>query len=434
MKSGQVWLKTTLEAIDDAVILTDNQNCIQLLSKKAEDLSGWTNDEVLGRSLEDVYLVNDSLLISKNGEKRPVKNKSTPVTDSDNQVLGTLFLLNGSLRVKKKLARAQYLSFHDPVTGLYNRHFFEEELKRLNTERNLPISLAVLDVDHLEQIKKELGSSKANDILISIAKIIKDECRTDDIIARVSENEFVILLPKTTSTQAQVLVKRINSLIAREQLDYLNLPSIDVADLGDLPDASATAEHGLNPLVQIIIDTLYKKNPREKAESEQVSFHAVEIGRAARLCEESLAALQVLGHIRNIGEVSLDPRIINKPDALTDSERAEIRRHPEIGYGIISSISEYADLAESLLAHHERWDGNGYPKGLKGIEIPLEARIVAIADAYNAMLSSRPYRAAFEPNAAAEEILKNAGTQFDPMLAKLFVNNVLRKKTRNSAK
>ncbi|UWG98675.1 diguanylate cyclase [Dehalobacter sp. DCM] len=425
MESGQVWLKTTLATIDDAVILTDNQNKIQLISKKAEGLSGWTSDEVIGKSLGDILLVKNSTIQCKNGEKRSVKIKSAPVSDNDNHIHGMVFLINGSVSGKKKIARAHYANFHDPVTGLYNRRFFEEELKRLNTERNLPISLAVIDINHLELMRQELGTTKANSIIKKIAKIIKDECRTDDIIARVSDEEIVILLPKTTAAQAQVLVKRLNELAANAQLDSLNIDIKPSSEINASDDGQDNENKPFHPLVQIIIETLYKRNPNEKVESETVSFYAAEIGRAVRLGDESIRSLKTLSRIRNIGEVSLDPRIITKQDVLTDSERAEIKRHPEIGHNIINSIPEYANLAESILGHHERWDGTGYPQGLKGIEIPLEARIIAIADAYNAMTSHRPYRAAFEPKAAAEEILKNAGAQFDPMLAKLFVNSIL---------
>lgn len=132
--------------------------------------------------------------------------------------------------------------------------------------------------------------------------------------------------------------------------------------------------------------------------------------------------------MHDIGNIAVDARILNKPDSLTNAEWFEIKRHPEIGYRILGSVNELAPLAEIILAHHERWDGTGYPKGLKGDKIPLKARILAVADAFDAMTSERPYRNALSKSAAVEEIRRNAGTQFDPMIAELFIEKVLEEK------
>ena len=116
--------------------------------------------------------------------------------------------------------------------------------------------------------------------------------------------------------------------------------------------------------------------------------------------------------------------MLNKPGKLNDEEWAQIKRHPEIGYRILCSSSEMLELANCILAHHERWDGTGYPKGLKEEAIPLNSRIIAIADSYDAMTSKRPYRNALSQEIAIEEIRKNAGTQFDPEIAKIFIEKI----------
>jgi len=129
--------------------------------------------------------------------------------------------------------------------------------------------------------------------------------------------------------------------------------------------------------------------------------------------------------MHDIGKIILNDQILNKPGLLTESEWFEVRRHVETGYRILESVKEFSQLAAYVLAHHERWDGLGYPKGLKREEIPLEARIIAVADSYDAIVSGRPYRKALSKEAAIEEILKNSGTQFDPMIAKVFIEKVL---------
>ncbi|WP_368294235.1 HD domain-containing phosphohydrolase [Dehalobacter sp. TBBPA1] len=459
MKPDQEWLKTTLESISDAVILTDIQGNIRLLSQKAKLLTGWKNEEALHKPLTEVFqLLNaatneelggsmlnvletgkkveftkNAVLLSKSGEKRPVRSKAKPVKDEDKHIQGIVLVFKELVRKNKKLGKAEFLSFHDPLTGLYNRRFFEEEFKRLNTERNLPISLALIDIDYLDDIKKDLGHAEGNLIIKKIAEIIKQECRVDDIIARISESEFMILLPKTNSKQADILVNRINDLVDKEKLEPTTKKENEIALVykeaaEKTPPLKSTAKNKpSNALIEIIMETLFHKNEKEEKESAQVSEFCAEIGQTLELSEKNIENLEMIGLIRNIGKVSLDSRILHKPGKLTDSEMAEMKRHPELGHEILSTMNEYAHLSDYVLAHHERWDGKGYPKGLKGEEIPLEARIVTIADAYNAMTSSRPYRKALDVETAAEEILKNAGTQFDPHLAKVFVEKVLGK-------
>ena len=133
--------------------------------------------------------------------------------------------------------------------------------------------------------------------------------------------------------------------------------------------------------------------------------------------------------MHDIGKIGIDESILNKQGRLTATEWDEIKRHPEIGYRILSSVSEFSEIATCVLEHHERWDGTGYPRGLKGEQISLEARIVGFADAYDAMTTSRTYRSALDEKKALQEILQCAGTQFDPTIAGVFVSRVLTEQT-----
>jgi HD-GYP domain-containing protein (c-di-GMP phosphodiesterase class II) len=139
--------------------------------------------------------------------------------------------------------------------------------------------------------------------------------------------------------------------------------------------------------------------------------------------KDEINLLKVISNLHDIGKIAIDEQILNKPGKLNEEEWAEIKRHPEIGYRILSSSSEYAEISEDILSHHERWDGDGYPQGLKGKDIPYRARIIAIADAYDAMTSDRPYRKALSKEEALAEIIRCSGTQFDPSIARKFVDN-----------
>jgi HD-GYP domain-containing protein (c-di-GMP phosphodiesterase class II) len=150
------------------------------------------------------------------------------------------------------------------------------------------------------------------------------------------------------------------------------------------------------------------------------------MGEALGLYESEIQELKTVGLLHDIGKIAVDENILNKPGKLTEDEREEINKHPEIGYRILSSVNDMSEMAEYVLAHHERWDGGGYPKGLKGEEIPLQARIMAVADTFDAMTSERAYRGALPAEVALDELRRNAGTQFDPELVNLFIEKVMK--------
>jgi len=135
--------------------------------------------------------------------------------------------------------------------------------------------------------------------------------------------------------------------------------------------------------------------------------------------------MKIAGLILDIGKIGIDEKILNKAGILTDVERKEIEKHPEIGWSVLSSTNEFSELAQFVLAHHERWDGGGYPNGLKGEEIPIEARIITVADAYDAMTSERSYRNGVTKEEAIKELKRCSGTHFDPEIVEVFVNQVL---------
>lgn len=149
------------------------------------------------------------------------------------------------------------------------------------------------------------------------------------------------------------------------------------------------------------------------------------------LSEIERTKLKVIGLLYDIGKIAIEEGILNKPGKLTEEEWNEIKRHPEIGYRILTTSYDMLELAGCILAHHERWDGRGYPNRLKGEAIPLIARIITLADSYDAMTSERPYRNSLSAEEALLEIRKNSGTQFDPEIVRVFMENVIDKQETN---
>jgi diguanylate cyclase (GGDEF)-like protein len=269
-----------------------------------------------------------------------------------------------------------YLSYYDVLTGLYNRRYYEMEIKRLDTEKNLPISVVMVDVNGLKMINDAFGHKLGDQILQKAAETIRGVCRTQDVLARWGGDEFVILLPNTTYEAAEKTVDRIKELCGGLSVDMVHISislgwdtkvSADVALDETLKNAEddmyrhkIIQNEGLRGnLINTIIKTLYEKNPREEQHSERVGEVAAKIAAAIGLSETEAGKMKLIGHLHDIGKIAIEDGILNKTGLLTEREQEEIRRHPDVGYRILSATSEMLDLADCVLAHHERWDGKG---------------------------------------------------------------------------
>jgi HD-GYP domain-containing protein (c-di-GMP phosphodiesterase class II) len=171
--------------------------------------------------------------------------------------------------------------------------------------------------------------------------------------------------------------------------------------------------------------SLYEKCEIEKSHSENVRRYAQQIGQAMDLSEQEMETLDWAALLHDIGKVTLEAGVLKKKTALSNDQWVAIKRHPEIGYHIVNTSADMAEIALAILGHHEWWDGSGYPKHLAGRKIPLSARIIAIAEAYDAMLTDRPYQLAMDKRQAVDAIVQGSGSQFDPTIAALFVTRVV---------
>ena len=265
----------------------------------------------------------------------------------------------------------------------------------------------------------------------------------NDVIARIGGDEFVILLPRTTTIDAERLVNRIRKAIDNQAVvNQINLsvsfgwkakysleqPFMDVYKEAEDHMYRHKLFEGKSykgETLKLIIKTLYEKYPTEKLHSERVSELCKKLGQALQLSSDEVNELGMVGLLHDIGKIGLDEYVLNKPGKLEEDEWKSVQRHPEIGYQILRSVSEFAEIAEVVLAHHERLDGTGYPKGLKGDMIPYMSKVVAVVDAYDTMTNQFTYKQPLSIEATIQELKRCVGTQFDEHIAKVFVEKVL---------
>jgi len=440
-------------------LYNDKRNLVRW-NKKHEEMTGYSSEELAHMNLLDWYkddeesqtaVMKGIARVNQNGfgdaEANLQKKDGTKIpmylTASSVTIEGKLYFAGIGIDITDRIKREdenRYLSYHDALTGVYNRRFYEEEIKRLDTQRNLPISIIIGDVNGLKLVNDAFGHEKGDELLQKVAMAIQGACRTDDIIARWGGDEFVILLPKTNKEETEKIVQRIKELYSNILVNSIPI-SISFGwetkknTDEDIHTILKSAEDSMykhkiienngkrSNTINTIINTLHEKNPREEQHSKRVSQLCQSIGRAIGLSEIEVSRLKVVGLLHDIGKIAIEESILNKPGKLTENEWEQIKKHPAIGYRILSSSYEMLEFADCILAHHERWDGKGYPKGLEGEAIPRVARIIALADSYDAMVSERPYRNSLNTEQALLEIKKNSGTQFDPEITRIFIQN-----------
>lgn len=467
LQQKEMLLLSLLDSIPDLIFYKDidgvymgcNTAFEQFVGKPCAQIIGSTDLDLFPREVAESFRAMDAAMLSQkqerkneeevtypDGHKVYLETLKTPYYDKEGNVLGLIGVSRDISERKAKELEILYLNNTDVLTGLYNRRYYEREKERLDQYCPLPFSVIMADLNGLKLINDSFGHPKGDAMLVETGRLLKKHSRNMGVVARIGGDEFCMLLPETDSKTAKKIIDKITAECERTAID-LDGTSIKLS-ISFGHGTKKTAEEDLDEIINLAEDsmrrsklfnrnstrsdliasiraTLVEKSHETAEHTDRMTNMAKKIGEELNFSDHMLYELELAADLHDIGKMSVDHRILSKPEQLSDEEWAEVRKHPEAGYRIAQSTNELMSVAEYILCHHERWDGKGYPQGLSGEDIPLIARIVSIVDAYDAMTEERPYSIVKTEKEACEEICRNAGTQFDPELARIFVEKVL---------
>ncbi len=339
----------------------------------------------------------------------------------------------------RSMEKMNMLTYRDHLTGLYNRRYFEKTLYQINQHRILPFSIIMGDVNGLKVLNDAFGHIKGDELLKKAADLMQSALDTNHIIARVGGDEFAILLPNTTSSESKKIMNELSDACSNLRVDGIQFSisfgtetihslTEDVDDIVNRAENRMYSEKLIKEeemsaeIVESIMDILYQKYPDEKNHSEDVAKYMKKMGKYLGYDNSRVEFMGMAGRMHNIGKVVNDNGALDKASILSSYDMAEIRKHPEVAYRILKSSPKFSKVAHIILYQHEWVDGRGYPKGLSGMDIPYMTKILSVCEAFSAMTTDRPYRAAMTKLDAIAELEANAGIQFDESVIEDFVD------------
>ena len=461
LKESQEKYKALFDVIPFGIMELDGDRMVISVNKQVLEIFDCRQRDLVGNSLENVEIFKnkeiknyfdflDHSIIEKRQFSTELKllDKSGSsiyvelnyyIHKKDNKIKSVYIIINNITERKRIEDEIKYLRFHDQLTELYNRSYFDEEIKRLNTERQLPLSIVIGDINGLKIINDAFGNNEGDRLLKIVSDIFKKVCRREDIIARYGEDEFAVLLPTTSKELALEIKNRIKKMcekVSKKEFPFILSLGVSTKESREqqFSEIIISAKDSMyrNKLISgkntpggvvfSLIDSLLENGYETREHTKRVEKMASELGRALRLTKSKMDELSMLASLHDLGKVAIPDNILKDKEKLSSEDWEVIKSYPEIGYNIAKSSFKFTHIADYILYHHERWDGLGYPMKLKGEDIPLLSRIMSIVDAYDVMRSGRFYKKTLTKDNAIKELRNCSGKQFDPRLVEEFIS------------
>lgn len=432
----------------------DNRGKLTSVNQKTLAILGYTNEDFLEMTIDHFrastdeqssfcpkryhQLREENTIICKNGTPIHLMLSYTCVT-LDNSEIEIELIAQDITGLREEQHKMAYINHHDTLTDLYNRTFMDKKIKELYTTKSWPFSIIVADMNGLKDVNDLLGHDAGDHILVQMAEVLRHCCRDGDYISRYGGDEFVLLLPHCD----EQVVKRIINSVKRKTLGSeksLLLPSVamgsataysdhqtiselfkkaDDAMYQDKHNRNSKLHHAIGATLSIAIE---KNLPCQAQHIERVSRLVYSMATHLELPNKEVEQIQLAATLHDVGKLGLPKSVLSKRGKLSAKEHQLFRTHSEIGFKILQKHRVEEDISKAVLHHHEWYDGSGYPNGLVGNDIPYYARIISIADAYDAMIQKVNYGHQMSPQEAIKELKRVSGIQFDPHLVDVFVS------------
>ncbi|MGL5149036.1 MAG: HD domain-containing phosphohydrolase [Clostridium sp.] len=434
-----------------------NKECIDVYRRLGvEDVVGKTdgeinpdNDQVAKFKEDDKRIIETKLPIFNSvvfkygdgtkGYKEVIK---VPLMDNHGNVVGIIGRALDITDKKKTEEKLKYLSYSDALTGTKNRLAFDISQKKFSRRSYMPLGVIMGDVNGLKVVNDTFGHIEGDKLLIQICEVLGDVLSDKGEIFRFGGDEFVMLIPNYDRSECENIVNKIGLKCHENNSNLYNLSialgiAIKENTRENIYDVLKEAEESVyrkklfdnisikNSILNSLKIGLEINSEETEEHNSRVAENCIKLGSKLGLNNYELDELKISAELHDIGMIGVSKDLIFKKETLTSAEFEVIKSHTEKGYRIIKASKELKRIAESVLYHHERWDGKGYPMGLKGKEIPLHSRIICICDAYDSMIRDKVYKKAMSKKEAIDELIRCRGTQFDSELVDVFINILL---------
>ncbi len=349
--------------------------------------------------------------------------------------------------IKSMYEKMEVLENYDTLTHAYNRKKFNAEIERIEEEKQ-NVSIIMSDINGLRLVNELYSSQEGDKALQAYTKILRDALPKNSHIARIGGDEFCCILYDCNYDELVKHVQRIEKRVTDFKVFDIDCSvaigySNTCSEIQNVHEALFQAEDRLlknklllkesasNSIITTLKTTLFERSDETELHAARLKTYCSKIGEALKMRHNEIDELNLLAILHDIGKIGIEDKILKKPGRLTPTEFNKMKQHPVIGYKIASSVPQLEAISYFILTHHERYDGTGYPKGIKGKDIPLASRILAVVDAYDAMTNDRVYRKAMPQSEAIKELEVNKGSQFDPDIVEIFLD-LLRKDSFSS--
>lgn len=390
-----------------------------------------TFNEVLeGQELVKTFEVEDT-------PGKFLRERYTPIRDGQDNIIGITIFSEEITELKRHEANITFLSYHDQLTKLKNRRYYYEEVEQLRGSEE-EIIVVYFDINSLKIMNDVFGHDTGDKLLCKVSALILHHFSKHTDISRIGGDEIVALIKGLKLTEVEQIVEAFLADVALLKIEDITASvSVGIASAKSgkhLDRALLYAEEAMyqnklkdslrhrSDIVDSVFSRLNAAYPELRVNYEKVSELALKLGKKLGFSKYELQMLDKIALLRDLGKISIRRSILLKPAKLTEFEYGIVKKHPEVGYRMLSGTKLYSEIAHDILTHHEHFDGSGYPRGLKGEEIPIRARVILPVIAYVSITSERPYRKAATHEDAVRELTNQKGKMFDPVIIDALLN------------